>query len=128
MYDDLPMKSFADLKTWQEGMDLVAEVYRLTALLPRSEQFGLSSQLKRASTSIVANIAEGFGRYSYADKAHKYVIARGECTEVVAFLLVATRVKLLKQSDVQSALATAEVVGKLLSGLIQSARKRSPTP
>ncbi|MDD3896316.1 MAG: four helix bundle protein [Candidatus Peribacteraceae bacterium] len=67
------MKSFADLKAWQEGMDLVAEVYRLTALLPRSEQFGLSSQLKRASTSIVANIAEGFGRYSYADKAHKYV-------------------------------------------------------
>jgi len=122
------MKSFTDLKAWQVGMDLVAEVYRLTSFLPRSEQFGLSSQLKRAVTSIVANTAEGFGRYSHADKAHKYVIARGECTEVTAFLLVAIRVKLLKQSDVQSALEMAEVVGKLLSGLIQAARNRAPHP
>ena len=50
--------------------------------------------MRRAANSIAANIAEGFGRYTYADKANKYVIARGECTEVDTFLRIAVRLKL----------------------------------
>ena len=118
------MKSFAELNAWQVGMSLVEEIYRLTVQFPKSEHFGLSSQLKRASTSIVANIAEGFGRYSHADKAHKYVIARGECAEVTAFLLVAIRVKFLDEKQARLALELTDTVGKLLSGLIQSTRRR----
>jgi len=120
------MKSFTDLNAWKIGMDLVEEVYRLTTDLPKSEQFGLSSQLKRACASIVANTAEGFGRYSHADKSYKYIIARGECAEVTAFLLIAIRVEFLTRDQAQHALELTDTVGKLLSGLIQSARNRNP--
>ena len=107
-------------------MDLVEEIYRLTAKFPKEEQFGLSSQIKRACASIVANTAEGFGRFSYADKAYKYVIARGECAEVAAFLLIAIRVKFLTSDQAQHALELTDTVGKLLSGLVESTRKRNP--
>lgn len=119
------MKSFLDLEATKTALDLVEEVYRITKHLPKEEMFGISSQLKRASASVVANIAEGFGRYSYADKARHYTIARGECSEVVAFLYVVIRVKLLPSVEVQRALSLAESAGKLLSGLIASCRKHS---
>ncbi|MFA7681648.1 MAG: four helix bundle protein [Candidatus Peribacteraceae bacterium] len=120
------MKSFTELNAWKAGMDLVEEIYRLTAKFPKEEQFGLSSQIKRACASIVANTAEGFGRFSYADKAYKYVIARGECAEVAAFLLIAIRVKFLTSDQAQHALELTDTVGKLLSGLVESTRKRNP--
>jgi len=104
-------------------MELVDEIYLLTVDFPKSELFGLSSQIKRASTSIVANIAEGFGRYTFADKAHKYVIARGECTEVEAFLHIAVRVKILTEAKAHKAMALSNRTGKLLSGLIQSCHR-----
>jgi four helix bundle protein len=86
------MKSYKDLEVWQVAMDLVEEIYKLTSAFPKEEQYGLTSQVRRASTSIVANIAEGFGRFTFPDKAHTYTIVRGECTEVEAYLLVAIRV------------------------------------
>ncbi len=122
------MKSFPDLEVTQKALDLTEEIYRLTALLPKEEMYGMSSQLKKASSSIVANIAEGFGRYTYADKAHKYVIARGECTEVVAFLYVAIRIGLLKNEATKRAFELADRTGQMLSKLIQSCRKLEKNP
>jgi four helix bundle protein len=119
------MDHFMDLKAAQIAMDLVEEVYQLCRKLPKEEMYGLSSQLKRSSSSIIANIAEGFGRYTYLDKAHHFTIARGECSEVVAYLLVAVRVRLLATQDIQRALVIADQAGKLLSGLITSSRKRA---
>lgn len=119
------MESFLDLKATQEALSLVEEVYQLCRLLPKEELYGLASQLKRSSSSIIANIAEGYGRYTYADKANKYVIARGECWEVVALLHVAVRVRLMTADDSKKGLLLAEQVGKLLSGLIASSRNRS---
>ncbi|MCF7844382.1 MAG: four helix bundle protein [Kiritimatiellales bacterium] len=119
------MKSFTDLEAWKEAMNFVEEVYKITADFPKSEQYGITNQLRRASTSVVANIAEGFGRYSYAEKAQRYVIARGECSEVKAFLLVATRVKLISKEEIHHLLELNDKVGRLLSGLIQSSRNRS---
>ncbi len=108
-------------------MDLVHEIYLLTAVFPKSEMYGLTSQLKRASTSVTANIAEGFGRYTFADKSHKYVIARGECTEVETFLRIAVRVGIISGQQAQKAMTLSNRTGKLLSGLIQSCR-RVPRP
>src|SRR3989339_908412 len=122
------MNDFMDLQATQVAMNLVEEIYRLYCKLPKEETYGLISQLTRASTSIVANIAEGFGRYTYWDKAHHFTIARGECTEVVAHLLIAVRVHLLTQKDIQSSLALSDQTGKLLSGLIFSSRKRAASP
>ncbi len=61
------LQSFRDLVVWQKGMDLVEEVYHLTAFLPPAEQYGLRSQIQRAAVSIPSNIAEGYGRSHRGD-------------------------------------------------------------
>jgi four helix bundle protein len=58
------IRSFKDLIVWQRSMDLAVRIYRITQKLPASEQFGLTSQLRRAAVSIPSNIAEGYGRQS----------------------------------------------------------------
>ena len=107
-------------------MDLVEEVYRLTQKLPKEETYGLVSQLRRAAVSVVANIAEGFGRYTYADKAHKYRISRGEATEIDALLHITVRLKMLSQEETQKAFTLVNSTGRLLSGLIKSCEERKP--
>ncbi|MDD5751415.1 MAG: four helix bundle protein [Candidatus Peribacteraceae bacterium] len=119
------MKSFLDLEAAKSAMELVEEVYRLTRMLPKEETYGIASQLKRAATSIVANIAEGFGRYTFPDKARHYLIARGECSEVTAYVLITVRVKLLTSKNTQHALELADRTGRLLSGLIASCKERA---
>jgi four helix bundle protein len=82
------MQSFTDLEAWKKGMILVKEIHRLSGKLPTNEQFGLISQMRRSSTSILANLAEGFSRSTAPDKSHKYTISRGECSETQAFLYI----------------------------------------
>lgn len=110
---------FTDLIAWQKGVELVKEVYRLTEKFPRSEQYNLTSQLQRSATSVVTNIAEGFGRAGSDDKAYKYIIARGECTEVHSLLLVAISLKRLKEDSAEKVISLALEIGRLLSGLIE---------
>ena len=119
------VESFTDLQAWQKGLRLSKEVYKLSGKFPRSELFALTSQIRRASTSILANIAEGFGRYTYADKAHKYTIARGECSEVHAFLLIAQELNLIAPDEIGDAIELSKEVGRILSGLIASCRSQS---
>lgn len=118
------MKSYVDLHVWQVAMDLMDEIYRLTEKFPPEERFELTKQIRRAALSIIGNIAEGFGRYTYKDKANKYVISRGECLEVAAFLLASVRLKIVTNEDVANATALAERTGQMLNGLIRSCRKR----
>jgi len=114
------MDSFTDLEAWKTGIELTKEVYALTKKLPKEEQYGLCSQVRRAVTSILANLAEGFSRSSAADKAHKYTISRGECAEVKAHLLICVALGYFTQEDIQTALALADKTGQLLSGLIRA--------
>lgn len=109
-------------------MSLVEEVYRITNAFPREEQFGLTSQLRRAATSILANIAEGFSRSSSADKAYKYTIARGEAAEVHALLLVSIRIKRTTEENCNQAISLVLESGKFLSGLIHKYSPPSPSP
>jgi len=74
--------SFQDLPVWKKAMTLSLEVFRLTSVLPRSEDYGLCSQLRRAANSVGANIAEGFGRDGMAEKVQFYRISRGSAHEV----------------------------------------------
>jgi four helix bundle protein len=119
------MDSYRNLEVWKVGIELVKEVYTLTTKFPKEELYGLVAQMKRASTSILANIAEGAGRYTYADKANKFIIARGECSETEAFLFIAVELNLLKISDIKRPLELIEHERKLLSGLIASCRRRN---
>ena len=70
------MRSYRDLQVWQRAMDVAVSVYDLTRCYPRDEQFGLTSQSRRAAASIAANIAEGYGRASTLSYLHFLKIAR----------------------------------------------------
>ena len=83
------VNSFEDLEVWQVGKDIVMRVYHLTKDFPKQESFGLTSQMREAALSVPANIAEGFGRYHYLDKAKFYLNARGSLYELKSHLLIA---------------------------------------
>jgi four helix bundle protein len=82
-------KSFQDLIVWQKSHALALDVYRVTARYPKTELYGLTSQVRRAATSVPANIAEGFKRASRADKARMLNLAQGSLEELRYFLLLA---------------------------------------
>ena len=121
----LSMKSFTDLRVWHHAMELLSEVHDITKIFPEHERYGLTKQLRRSTQSIVGNIGEGFGRFSFADKANKYVIARGECSETRAHLLVAIRIEYVTEERAARALELTTTVGKMLSGLISSCHRRA---
>lgn len=70
-------KSFTEMPVWQKGHELAVQIFHLTVNLPRSEDYGLTSQIRRSSNSVPTNIAEGFGRKTKNDKSNFHVIARG---------------------------------------------------
>ncbi len=119
------MKSFTDLKVWQKGMELMAAAYELSKKFPRSECYGLTQQLHDSTRSVVSNIAEGFGRFTFPDKANRYTIARGECAESESHILMAITLKYVTAEEASRCLGMAREVGRMLSGLISACRSRS---
>ncbi|MBU2018627.1 MAG: four helix bundle protein [Bacteroidetes bacterium] len=87
MYND-----FSEMPVWQEGMTIAEMVFQLTSRLPKSEDYGLTSQLRRAAVSISANIAEGFGRSGSADKSRLYDYSRGSALETKSLLIYGEKV------------------------------------
>ena len=81
-------QSFRDLMVWQKAHAFVLAVYRLTESFPEREKFGLSHQMRRAAVSIPANIAEGFGKRSQAEKARLLNIAEGSLEECRYYLIL----------------------------------------
>lgn len=118
------MTPFAKLEVWKLALALVKEIYAMTSHFPSSERFGITDQIRRASVSVLANIAEGSGRYTFADKAAKYVIARGELSEIDALLIVSGELKFGQEQVIKQLLERTEKIGRMLSGLIAGCRKR----
>jgi four helix bundle protein len=118
------IKSYRDLRVWQDAMSLAESCYRLTRKFPRDELFGLTSQIRRASTSIPANIAEGHGRENTGSFIQHLRIAQGSLKELETHLLVAERVGLIHLSVSDSPLAACEAVGKMLRSLIRALQSR----
>ena len=118
MSDDA-IQSYRDLRVWREAMLLAELAYKHTKQFPRDELFGLTAQVRRAATSIPANIAEEYGRESTGNYIHFLKIAQGSCKEVETHVLFAERVL----DDVGSSkdlLSQCDMVGKMLHGLIRS--------
>jgi len=80
-------KSFREMPVWQKAMNLSVDVFNITIGLPKSEDYGLVSQIRRSANSISANIAEGYGRYTNKDKCQFYIIARGSAFETQSHLV-----------------------------------------
>lgn len=114
------IKTFQDLKAWQEAHKLVLRVYQETKKYPADEKFGLVSQSRRAAVSISSNIAEGFGRYSARDKHHFYTMAKTSLAELQNQLIVARDITYLSDGGFDELYKQSEHVGSLVKGLMRS--------
>ncbi len=81
-------RNFRNLILWQKAHALVLEIYKITSLLPKSEQFGITNQIQRSSVSVPTNIAEGYGRISVKEKIRFLYIANGSLEETRYFLIL----------------------------------------
>ncbi len=116
-------RSYKDLVAWQKAMDLVTATYRATANFPKEEQFGLTSQLRRAAVSIPSNIAEGQGRLSQNEFRYFLGQARGSLMEVETQLQIARNLGYLDVKHLDDLLKACAEVGRILNGLLASVSK-----
>lgn len=105
-------------------MTLAEACYRLTSRFPREEMFGLTSQIRRASTSVPANIAEGYGRESRPSFVHSLRIAQGSLKELETHLLVSQRVGIKGSEGIATALESCTSLGKMLRTLIRTLQRK----
>lgn len=120
------IKDFRDLDVWQRSVDLTVEAYRLASRLPVEEKFGLGSQLRRASVSVCANIAEGYGRDSRAEFMRFLRIARGSISEVIALLVITERLGYASPVDLEHGRALSDRIRAMLTRLIASVKRSAP--
>jgi len=116
--------SYQDLIVWQKGMEVAEQCYLLTLRFPKEEIYGMISQIRRAGTSIPANIAEGWGRATTGEYIRFLRIAQGSTKELETLLLLTARVGLTSQQDIQSLLHLLAEVSRMTIALIASLRRR----
>ena len=117
------LKSHKDLRVWHKAIELVTAVYQLTKCLPKTEQYGLISQLQRAAVSVPTNIAEGNGRGTRKDYARFIDIARGSASEVETLLIIVVKLGLASPGNAAQAQELTNDVGRMLTGLAASLSK-----
>jgi len=124
-----PIRSYRDLLAWKKAVDFAVDVYSLTRTFPKSETYGMSSQLQRAAVSVASNIAEGHAR-STATYLHHLGVSNGSLRETETDLIIANRVGFSKLETHLALLTQADEVGRLLHGLSRgverSRRSRGP--
>ncbi|ODT06100.1 MAG: hypothetical protein ABS58_13085 [Mesorhizobium sp. SCN 65-20] len=113
------ISSYRDLVVWQQAMDLAVADYEATGSWPKEELYGLTSQTRRAASSVPANIAEGYGRENRGSYQQFLRIAQGSLKEMETHLLIAERIGLIKLENLQKLETRSESVGKLLHLLIR---------
>ena len=121
---DTRVRDFTDLQVWQLARELRQQVYTLCSAFPSDERFALTQQLRRATISVTANIAEGFGRYSYQENIQFSRLARGSAYEVRDHLITATDQKYISADSHQRVQALAVRVIQTLNGYIRSTQAR----
>ena len=117
------MENFRDLKVWVKAHQLTLHIYQQTRTFPRDEIYGLTSQIRRASASIGANIAEGCGRRSDPELNRFVQIARGSANELEYHLVLAKDLGFLAAEDFQELEAKTLEVQRMLASLAQSVRR-----
>jgi four helix bundle protein len=113
------VKSYRELVAWQKAMNLVESVYLSTRNWPREENYGLTSQIRRAAVSVPSNIAEGQGRFSTKEFLRHLSIAYGSLLEVETQVLIAQRLGYLNIDATESLLAASAEIGRTINGLVR---------
>jgi four helix bundle protein len=118
------IRSYRDLKVWEQGMALAELCYRNTRHFPKEELFGAVVQIRRAAASVPANIAEGHGRESRGEFVQFLRVAQGSLKELETHVLLCQRVGLSSADDARLVLDKCEALGKVLRALIRSLQSK----
>lgn len=120
--------NFTDLNIWKESHRLAVDIYKLTKNFPKSEIFGITSQLQRASTSIPANIAEGFGRKSGKEFIQFLYQAKGSLYETQSFIFLCQDIDYIEKQQAKIVLDQYEVLAKMLNSFITKVKYNNENP
>jgi four helix bundle protein len=120
----MAVRDYRDLTVWQAAMTLAEKCYEATKSFPKDELFGMTAQIRRASASIPANIAEGRGRQGTTEFLRFLSMARGSLTELETHLLLSHRVSLLQKSRLDDLLALSDEISRMLTALRRSLRAK----
>ncbi|GAB4361836.1 MAG: four helix bundle protein [Oricola sp.] len=120
----MSINSYRDLKVWQSAMDSAVDWYRATVGFPESELYGLTGQIRRASASIPANIAEGHGRESTGSFIQHSRIAQGSLKELETHLILAGRLGFLDEKRSRDLLAKADEIGRMVRSMIRRLQEK----
>ena len=118
------IERFEDFIAWQKARTLTARIYKITNEGAFSRDFSLRDQIRRASSSIMANIAEGFERGGHSEFEHFLSIAKASCAELRSHLYIAIDAGHLTEADFNSLLRDAAEVGQIIGGLRVSVQNR----
>jgi four helix bundle protein len=119
------MRNYKDLRVWEQAHRLTLAVYKTTSGFPKEERFGLTSQMRRSSASIAANLAEGCGRRSDGEMARLVQIAMGSGAELSYHLLLTKDLGFMKSEEYEELNANLERTMRMLSALSAKVRKPS---
>ena len=117
---EMPARSFEQLVVWQRGHELVLSIYNVTKKFPREEIFSLTDQLRRAASSVTANIAEGFGKISTRDKLRFYNMAQGSLEETRNHLILAHDLHYITEEESRLLNDKARLVSIMLNRYCQA--------
>lgn len=123
---ELPVRSYRDLRVWQESKALVLDIYKATQTLPQSELYGLITQMRRAAVSVPSNIAEGNAR-STKEYIRFIDIALGSLAELETQIEIALELQFLDKETTQQLLMNTDKIGKMLRKLTQSLKAKNPS-
>ena len=118
------VKSYRDLQVWQFAAELTTDIYVLAAYFPKTEVFGLCSQLQRAAVSVASNIAEGHARDSTKEYLRFIAIALGSLAEVETQLIISNKLNYINQEKLDEMLEKSSTIGRMLRGLQKSLRAK----
>lgn len=124
MVDKPKIERFEDLIAWQKARELTKRIYHYTSAGNFSNDFGLRDQIRRASVSVMSNIAEGFDRGSRAEFHHFLVIAKGSSAEVRSQLYVAKDINYLSDKDYRELMDLATESSRIIGGLRASIQRQ----
>ena len=124
----MPINDYRDLEVWKRGRSLAKEIYLLTRRFPKEELYGMTSQMRRAATSIPANIAEGWGRHYTGEFIQFLRTSNGSRTELETHLMICSDIGLCTETEIQPLLQELTILGRQLVNLERSLARRSIPP
>lgn len=119
-----PIRSYQDLHVWQDSLELVVKIYRITSTFPKEERYSLVNQMRRAAVSVPSNIAEGHSRARPGDYLRFLSVAVGSLHELETQVLIAMRLAYITDDVKKELLEACETLGRMLGALIRSLRRR----